>query len=433
MIRLPGPDVDPVEAARRLGGLPGRFLLHSGSDAGGVGRWSFVGAEPSRVLRVARGDDVDAFGRLAELATGAPTCETGPLPVAVGFISYDAGRRLESIGSHARDDVGAPDVWFGRHEAIWRKDATTGVSEVVGTRDAARRLHDRLSRKASPLAALELGPLASEESGALHEERIERILAYIRAGDVYQVNLARRLSARVRRGGDVLPLYERLAVRSPSPYGGLVESDTLTLVSASPELFLRVAPGSRVVETRPIKGTASRGADGIADDHAARALVADPKEQAEHLMIVDLLRNDLGRVARIGTVHVAEHARLVSLPQVHHLVSTVRAELRENVGPGALLAATFPGGSITGAPKVRAMQIIEELEPLRRGPYTGAMGYLGADGTLDLGIVIRTAVVTDDRLLLHVGGGIVADSSPAGELAETEAKAAGWRQALTMA
>ena len=182
------------------------------------------------------------------------------------------------------------------------------------------------------------------------------------------------------------------------------------------------------VETRPIKGTRARGADPASDAALAAALTADEKELAEHLMIVDLLRNDLGRVAELGSVRVDGFARVVSLPTVHHLVSTVSCRPRGDLA--ALLRATFPGGSITGAPKVRAMEIIRELEPSPRGVYTGALGWLGAGGTLDLALAIRTAVVTADRLSLSVGGGVVADSTPERELEETEEKAAAWRRAL---
>jgi para-aminobenzoate synthetase component 1 len=184
------------------------------------------------------------------------------------------------------------------------------------------------------------------------------------------------------------------------------------------------------VETRPIKGTRRRGQGAGEDARLAAELAADEKERAEHLMIVDLLRNDLGRVAETGSVRVDDFARVVSLPTVHHLVSTVSAAPRADAGAAALLGACFPGGSITGAPKIRAMQLIDELEPWRRGPYCGAIGYLGARGAIDLCIAIRTLVVCGGRLHLHVGGGIVADSTPARELEETEEKAAAWRAAL---
>jgi len=219
-------------------------------------------------------------------------------------------------------------------------------------------------------------------------------------------------------------LAAALRARAPAPQGALIASadGEGALVSNSPERFLAVAPDG-TVETRPIKGTRPRGDTPDADRAAAEALRASAKDRAEHVMIVDLERNDLGRVCRTGSVEVASLARVVALPTVFHLISTVRGRLRANVGLTALLEATFPGGSITGAPKRRAMQIIDELEPAPRGPYTGATGWLGAAGDLDLAIAIRTAAVRAGRLSLSVGGGVVADSAPEGELAETDVKA----------
>jgi anthranilate/para-aminobenzoate synthase component I len=254
---------------------------------------------------------------------------------------------------------------------------------------------------------------------------VERILEYLRAGDAYQVNLSRRLSASCAPTAAVpVALATALRARAPAPHAALIASadGDGALVGNSPERFLAVATDG-AVETRPIKGTRSRGDTPDGDRAAAAALAASAKDRAEHVMIVDLERNDLGRVCRTGSVEVASLTRVVALPTVFHLVSTVRGVLRPDVGLAALLEATFPGGSITGAPKRRAMQIIDELEPAARGPYTGATGWLGAAGDLDLAIAIRTAVVRGGRLSLSVGGGVVADSTPEGELAETEVKA----------
>jgi anthranilate/para-aminobenzoate synthase component I len=244
--------------------------------------------------------------------------------------------------------------------------------------------------------------------------RVDRIRDYLAAGDVYQVNLARRHVAKVIAPGDALAVYTALAEVAPAPYGALIECDGATLLSGSPERFLGLV-GDRI-ETRPIKGTHAA---------SATALAESAKDAAEHLMIVDLERNDLGRVAQTGTVTVDDLGYVVELPGLYHKVSRVSARLRDDVGHAALLRATFPGGSITGAPKVRAMQIIAELEPARRGPYCGALGYFGP-GTLELAIAIRIGVIVAGELRVHVGGGIVHDSDPAAELAETDVKAAGW-------
>jgi para-aminobenzoate synthetase component 1 len=325
-----------------------------------------------------------------------------------------------------------PDLWFGFYGAVARWDRAAGRGEVIGADAAARaRLGELLARPAVALAAPALGALIADQSNDEYRHAVGRVQAYIAAGDVYQVNLARRLTASVDRPGDALALYEALIARSPAAFGALVEAGGATVISGSPELFLRREPGSARVETRPIKGTRRRDrADAVSDRALAEELRADPKELAEHLMIVDLERNDLGRVADVGSVRVDALGYAVALPTVHHLVSTVSCRVAPSVTTADILRATFPGGSITGAPKIRAMQIIDELEPARRGPYTGAIGYLGADGAIELSIAIRGVVLTDRELRLHVGGGIVADSTADRELAETEEKAAAWRAAL---
>ncbi|MCW5808551.1 MAG: anthranilate synthase component I family protein, partial [Deltaproteobacteria bacterium] len=278
-----------------------------------------------------------------------------------------------------------------------------------------------LARPSRPQLAPSFGPLVADDDAAHHMARVERILDYLAAGDVYQVNLARRLVARIAAPGDALALYRALVAVAPAPYGALLEADGTTIVSGSPERYLSLAKNR--LETRPIKGTAPRTPTGAAD------LAASEKDAAEHLMIVDLERNDLGRIAETGTVRVDELGYVVELPGLYHKVSRVSAVPRAGVGYAELLRAMFPGGSITGAPKVRAMQIIAELEPARRGPYCGALGYFGP-GLLELAIAIRIGVVAASELRVHVGGGIVADSDPAAELAETETKAAGWVAAL---
>jgi anthranilate/para-aminobenzoate synthase component I len=277
----------------------------------------------------------------------------------------------------------------------------------------------------------EFGALRDDAGREAYERSVERIREYIRSGDVYQANLARRLVAPVDRDGDALGLYEALLGRSPAAFGAVIEADGVRIVSGSPERFLARRAGDDRLETRPIKGTRRRTGNAIRDARIAAGLVIDEKECAEHLMIVDLERNDLGRVARTGSVQVEGLGYLVELPTLYHLVSTVSCRLREAITTADILRATFPGGSITGAPKIRAMEIIDELEPVRRGPYTGAIGYLGRGGAIDLSIVIRAAVLSSNELRLHVGGGIVADSTPAREYEETEEKAAAWRAALS--
>jgi para-aminobenzoate synthetase component 1 len=302
---------------------------------------------------------------------------------------------------------------------------------VVGADGPARR---RLARRLEAVAAVgeppRFGPLRPAAAEPSYRDGFDRLLEYIRAGDVYQVNLARRLSAPLDRDGDALAVYAALAACSPEPFGALIEGGGVRVVSNSPERFLSREAGSDRLETRPIKGTRRRAAEIAVDRALAAELAADAKEGSEHLMIVDLVRNDLGRVARLGSVRVDGFGRVVERPTLHHMVSTVACRVRPGVGTAEIVRATFPGGSITGAPKLRAMQLIDELEPTGRGVYTGAIGYLGARGELELSIAIRTAVIAGREIHLHFGGGIVAESTLEREREELEEKAAAWRQAV---
>lgn len=268
--------------------------------------------------------------------------------------------------------------------------------------------------------------LLSDFSEEQYLRTIERAIAYIAAGDVFQVNLAQRLLCPAR--DDSLSLYRRLRRANPAPFAGYFDLGEFQIVSASPERFLRVEDGC--VETRPIKGTRRRQRKPEQDEAVRRELLASPKDRAENVMIVDLMRNDLGRVCRPGTIRVEDVCRLETYQFVHHLVSSVTGQLGEGCGPIDLLRAAFPGGSITGAPKIRAMQIIAELEPVARGAYCGSLGYLGFNGAMDLSILIRTITAGRGWWQAHVGGGIVADSQPAHEYAETWHKAEGLLQAM---
>jgi len=256
------------------------------------------------------------------------------------------------------------------------------------------------------------------------EGMIARTVDYIHAGDIFQANITQRFLGEMPAPLTPFMLYRRLRETSANPYGAYLElGDGRAVASASPEMFLRLHPDGRV-RTRPIKGTRPRGADAAADARLAAELLASAKDRAENLMIVDLMRNDLGRVSRIGSVRVEDLCALETFASLHHLVSEVRAILMPGLGPVDLLKATFPGGSITGAPKVRAMEIINELEPARRGPYCGAVAWIGFDGAMDSSIVIRTMVIEQGTVIAQAGGGIVADSVPADEYTESLDKAA---------
>ena len=451
-------DLVALAAGLQRGGARAVCLLDgagagAAGDDGGLGRYSFLACEPDAAVVI---EDVDATGaagvaaalaRLdgllaeadAEVAEQA-AADGGPWPLAMGLLGYELGRAFERLPMVQRTHA-TPDLAVYRFPAVLRVDHATGTRRVLARSAAAGAALEARLAAAEPagqgLSAPQVGPLSWGVTEAAYAAAVERVLEYLRAGDAYQVNYTTRLEAEV--GPGALPeLYRALRAAAP-PLGAYLALDGGgAILSTSPELFLRVSPrdaaSHRRVETRPIKGTRARGRDGdtAADAAEAAALRADPKERAEHLMIVDLERNDLGRVCEVGSVHVEDYGRVVTLPTLHHVVSTVAGTLRPEVGPAALLAASFPCGSITGAPKVRAMQLIAELETQSRGVYTGAIGYFGARGALELSVAIRTAVVDRPagRLSFGVGGGIVVDSTPAQEWAECRLKAAGLARAL---
>ncbi len=379
-----------------------------------AGATTVVGAAPA-VVRAASGEQ--AFDVLHEVDAGG---------FWVGFCSYDLGRTIERVHPRGTDDLQVPDVAFARYDTrvVIHDD---GELELIGDRAgraqlaaAVRAARDGVSE--APPAPPALGHWNSSLDRVDHAAACAQVLDLLGAGECYQVNVTRRLTA--AGVPDPIALYEVLTQVNPAPHAGLCAfaagdlADALTVVSASPELFLRVEPapgGARRVETRPIKGTAADAA----------ALGASRKDRAENVMIVDLARNDLGRVCEYGTVQVPELCATEPHPGLFHLVSTVTGRLRADVGLADLVRATFPPASVTGAPKPRVMQAIEDLEPVRRGVYCGAVGWVdGERGRTELAVAIRTFTITGGRTHLGVGGGIVADSRPDDEWAETELKAA---------
>jgi para-aminobenzoate synthetase component I len=441
-----------------VAGEPWSMLLDSGAQpAHPMARFDIVVAEPVTTL-VTRGaiTAIERYGALGEaltldLAQGDPLAlarrelaragvGAGPtsleLPFAggaVGYFSYDLARRFERrLPALAEDDRQWPEMALGiyRWAAITDHQARRSALVVAA---AASMSDDELARlralfgtpQPAPLdavwsAPVRLSAMHSNLSEQAYRRSFERIARYIDQGDVYQVNLAQRFSAQF--DGNAFALYAHLRERSTAPCGGCLELPFGSVLSVSPERFLRLRDGR--IETRPIKGTRARQADPVADAAAAAELAASAKDRAENVMIVDLLRNDIGRCSRIGSVQVPQLCAVESFAQVHHLVSTVVGELAGDCDAFDLLRACFPGGSITGAPKLRAMQIIEELEPQRRGVYCGAIGYVGFDGAMDLNIAIRTATVRGQQVDYWAGGGIVADSQVELEYAESLAKAA---------
>lgn len=311
-------------------------------------------------------------------------------------------------------------------------DRLTGTASIVAEPgsevEAGQVRKDVESRLPVTEAVLADCAQISEQEPQRYLDAIERVLDYIREGDVFQVNLSREWQVRLASPLSPVDLYTSLENHNPSPFGGLATLGSHAIVSSSPERLVSVHGG--VVETRPIAGTRPRGEVAVTDSANASELLANPKERAEHIMLIDLERNDLGRVCIPGSVEVNEMMVLESYAHVHHIVSNVRGSLRKAATPGDVIRAVFPGGTITGCPKVRCMEIIAELENEPRGAYTGSMGYINRDGSMDLNILIRTMVCHGDMIRLRAGAGIVADSDPVAELDETRAKARGLLRSL---
>lgn len=404
---------------------PHLAFLDSAASGDARSRYSYICVDPFKLLRGAQ------IGLLAEeLARHGAT--PGPLPFtggAVGFFSYDLGLGLEPVASRHGNPMNLPDMAIGFYDTLIGFDhAARRCWLIVGERageDSAARAGTLLTRLArnpapAPLPKLHWQPDMGHDDYIF---QVERILAYIRAGDIYQANFTLRHTAPRPAKLDPASLYLALRAASPAPFAAYLDcGEGLALLSASPERFISLSPGGEI-ETRPIKGTRPRHGDPRRDSALAAELAQSAKDRAENLMIVDLLRHDIGRVAQIGSVRVPELCKLESFASVHHLVSSVTARLRPGLGALDLLRATLPGGSITGAPKIRAMQIIDELEPCRRGPYCGIIAWIGFDGAMDSSIVIRTLIVTPTHVLMQAGGGIVADSQPEAEYDEMRVKA----------
>ena len=439
-----------IDAAEAFRDLPGLALLES-ARPGRNARWTYLTADPVAVLEApAAGPDPFAVARRL-VARLDPT----PLPAdappfiggLVGFLGYDLGHVLERLPSVAEDDQGLPPLRLALHDWVVAWDRRTGHAWLGGRaldgdgRRLARRLdevHARLTTPTKPVAVAAVPAEAADGDGlrfrsslsrAAYEAGVERVRQHIAGGDIYQANLTRRLEAGY--AGDPWALYRRLRTGDPSLFSAYLDlgpsqetGRPRALLSASPEPFLSLGADG-VVATDPIKGTRPRGRDRAEDRALACELLASAKDRAENVMIVDVLRNDLGRVCEPGTVRVPRLCRLERTAAVQHLVSTVTGRLASGRDAFDLLAASFPGGSITGAPKIRAMEILEGLEPVRRGPYTGALGWIGPDGAMQTSILIRTFVADGRRLTLHVGGGITWGSDPAAEWDETVAKARG--------
>ncbi len=427
-----------VFAAIIEGGREAALLL-SGEGFGEAGAFSFIGLDPAGRFRFGPDEPGDPFALLRDALDRTRWTGDGPPPVPffggwIGFLSYDLLHHLEEVPRTAVRDHGFPlmDLRFYPHvlaydhaRQVWTACVLEG--QGGGAREAEALLDwvDAPPAPRAPGRAL-VGDLASNFTRRAYEAAVARVLEYIAAGDVYQVNLSQRFAGRLRV--PALEVARRLFDASPAPFSAFIHEGDRAIASSSPERFLRVRGDA--VETWPIKGTRPRGRTPEEDARLRAELLDSAKDAAELTMITDLLRNDLGRVCRYGSVRVPEERILESFEQVHHTRSTVVGRLRAGLDRVDLLRATMPGGSVTGAPKIRATEIIDELEPTARGPYCGAVGWLGVDGSMDLNMPIRTVLVEGDRLSFQVGGGIVADSRPDLEYEETLHKARGILQAL---
>lgn len=456
---------------------PYSFFLDSGMDPRRLGRYSFLGGDPFLVMS-SRGSEITMIrGQDREVQQGNPFDIIGkvletyrldhcPTPVpflggAVGYFGYDLCHFTERLPSTAIDDLRLPESYFAFYDTVVAFDHRENKAYIVATgfpemdegqrlTRARMRLEDTkdwlcaaFGRRESSLHRR--GTSKEPEFRASREDRkitlksnfspeeykraVNRVREYIAAGDVFQVNLSQRFETDLK----IAPyeLYRRLRAVNPAPFAGYLNFPEVAIVSASPERFLKVQ--GDLVETRPIKGTRPRGRNSVEDERLADELTHSAKDHAENLMIVDLERNDLGRVCRYGTVKVTELAILETFPTVFHLTSTVVGRLRRGKSNIDLLKATFPGGSITGAPKVRAMEIIDDIEPTRRSIYTGSIGYLSFNEDMDVNIVIRTFLIKEGKAYFQVGGGIIYDSEPEAEYIETLDKARALVQALQLA
>ena len=480
------PAPDPAASCEALAGLPYRLFLDSASAGSRFGRYSFLTADPVAVVR-SRGDEMECLDlttgsqrsshgdalvalrqllapHAAEPVSGLPPFQGG----AAGYVGYEWGLTLERLPAPRYDDLGLPDVVIGLYDWVLAWDHESSRAWLISTGIPERAVDARGARAALRAAAVKrwlaaptdhprtAGPpdrtiappdrtvapshprpfapsypvdrawwpasfhLRSSFTRAGYLAAVKRVREYIFAGDIFQANLSQRFEAVTHESA--WSFYTRLRRRNAAPFAAFLDFPEVVVVSASPERFLHVSPHGHV-ETRPIKGTRPRGVGPEHDAALGQALAESAKDRAENLMIVDLMRNDLSRVCAPSSVHVSELFSLEHYATVHHLVSTVVGELGGGADAVDLLRAAFPGGSITGAPKLRAMEIIAELEPSRRGVYCGSIGYWSVTGELDTNIAIRTAVVQDGHVYFSAGGGIVADSDPEQEYLETLDKA----------
>lgn len=443
----------PVSAYQKLHKRGGSFLLESVEGGERLGRYSFLGTNPRKLIRSDGDTGSDPLKAVeAEMAQFKPVALPG-LPRfiggAVGFIGYEYIHHVEpTVPRPQRNDLGTPTLCFMITETILIFDRVSQTIKVVANAHidgkpevayaaACARIDEIVTQLERPLAARALefrrepSPVQvdSNMTAERHAEMITKAKEYIKAGDIIQVVLAQRFQTGTK--ASPLDIYRALRSVNPSPYMFLLDFEKFQLVGASPEVHVRCEDGK--VEIRPIAGTRWRGKTPEEDARLEKELLADEKERAEHLMLVDLARNDIGRVCDFGSVHVPEFMVIEKYSHVMHIVSGVEGRLQPGRSPYDLMRATFPAGTVSGAPKIRAMQIISELEQSQRGPYAGAVGYFSFSGNLDSCITLRTALLKEGVAYVQAGGGIVADSEPEYEYQETVNKAKAMLKAIALA
>ena len=438
----------PVSAFLKVARGDFSFLLESVEGGERLGRYSFIGAEPYRVLECSEADG-DPLAVIDEELSRFEPVEVAGLPRfhggAVGYLSYEVSGHFERLPAPQRDTLGVPESWLMFTDSLLVFDHLLHTIKVVAhvrldgdvdsSYEQARWKIDQLARRLEqPLTALPYvpfeGPSGQEaQSNWTRDDylrAVERCKQYVSAGDVIQVVLSQRFSRRT--GAHPFEVYRSLRAINPSPYMYFLRFRETYIVGASPELLVNIQDG--LVEVHPIAGTRPRGATPLEDERLSEELSNDPKERAEHVMLLDLGRNDVGRVAEPGTVRVTQQFDIEYYSHVMHLVSHVQGRLREGMTPYDALRSAFPAGTVSGAPKIRAMEIIAELEPDRRGPYAGAVGFFDMSGNVETAITIRTALMKDGWAHIQAGGGIVYDSDPVREFEETEHKAASMLAAI---
>lgn len=442
----------PVSAYAKLRGNGPAFLLESVEGGENVSRYSFIGCNPRRIFRANPGEADPLAALQQELAGYKPVTVPGLPPFtggAVGYLGYEFIHSVEkTVPLAAKDELGVPMMWFMMCDSVLAFDRAHQTMRLIvnahvgadagAAYDAAcaelLRMQTALARP-TPLTSSTLGDTgpvqvpAGNFTQAAFEKMVEDSKEFIRAGDIFQIVLSQRFSREFRKSP--LDLYRALRTVNPSPYMFLLETGDFALVGASPEVHVRLT--GRKVEIRPIAGTRPRGKNGAEDLAFEKDLLADEKERAEHLMLVDLARNDIGRVCAYGSIKVPEFMTIERYSHVMHIVSQVEGQLAPERSAFDLMRATFPAGTVSGAPKVRAMQLISNMEGTQRGSYAGALGYFSYNGNLDSCITLRTALVKDGKVHIQAGAGVVADSVPAAEYQETINKASALFKAIILA